>query len=89
MATLNLGRVRLKFRGDFDQLNGQSLVFFDAVTFNGSLFVVTDSAGVTVNTNAASGNQPPKSSSTAFTKITEGFKFHSTWDTPKYTIKMT
>ena len=87
MATLNLGRVRLKFRGDFDQLNGQSLVFFDAVTFNGSLFVVTDSAGVTVNTNAASGNQPPKSSSTAFTKITEGFKFHSTWDTTKIYYK--
>ena len=87
MATLNLGRVRLNFKGDFDSLNGTALVFFDAVTFNGSLYVVTASAGVTVNTNAASGNQPPKSSSTAFTKITEGFKFHSSWDTTKIYYK--
>lgn len=40
MATLNLGRVRINFRGDFESLHNETLVWYDAVTFRGSLYLV-------------------------------------------------
>jgi len=79
MATLNLGRVRIDFRGDYTSLNGQTLVFFDAVTFAGSLYVVKV-AEVVVD-DSATGNRPPTANGqNSFLKITEGVEFTGRWD---------
>lgn len=78
MAVLNLGRVRLNFRGNFSDLNGVNLEFFDAVTFAGSLYVVI-AQGVTVN-DSDTGNRPPTvAGQISFLKITEGTTFAGEW----------
>jgi hypothetical protein len=78
MATLNLGRVRLNFRGNFSDLNGITLEFFDAVTFAGSLYVVTAQSVTVIDTPA--GNRPPTSNGqNSFLKITDGTTFLGEW----------
>lgn len=78
MATLNLGRVRMIFRGDFDTLNGQSLLFYDAVTFSGGLYVkVTDTPHI-ANTDDASGNQPSRDI-TNWQLIANGVEYTGDW----------
>lgn len=80
MATLNLGRVRLNFKGEYSALNGTALEFFDAVTFNGSLFVVT-ATSVTVN-DTDTGNRPPTTTGqNSFLRIAQGLDFRNQWDT--------
>tara|TARA_B100000424_G_C22943516_1_gene502036 strand:- start:2330 stop:4384 length:2055 start_codon:yes stop_codon:yes gene_type:complete len=80
MATLNLGRVRLNFKGEYSNLNGTALEFFDAVTFNGSLFVVT-ATNVTVN-DTDTGNRPPTTTGqNSFLKIAQGLSFRNIWNT--------
>lgn len=78
MATLNLGRVRLNFKGNFVDLDTQTLEFFDAVTFAGSLYVVKVPS-VTVD-NSDNGNRPPTTNGlNSFIKITDGVTFIGTW----------
>jgi len=78
MATLNLGRVRMVFKGDFESYNGQQLEFFDAVTFAGSLYVVKVET-VTVD-DSDNGNRPPTPNGQAsFLQITEGVSFLGAW----------
>ena len=78
MATLNLGRVRMIFRGDFDTLNGQSVLFYDAVTFSGGLYVkVTDTPHI-VNTDEAAGNQPSRDT-TNWQLIANGVEYVGEW----------
>jgi len=79
MATLNLGRVRINFKGNFDDFDGQTLLFYDAVTFAGSLYVVKVSS-VTVDTDPTTGNAPTSTSGqTSFLKITDGVEYKGTW----------
>ena len=78
MATLNLGRVRLNFKGNFVDLDGQNLVFFDAVTYAGSLYAVKVQNVVVNDTD--SGNRPPTTTGqSSFIKITEGVTFTGLW----------
>ena len=71
MATLNLGRVRIVFKGDFAANNGVTLEFFDAVTYGGSLYLVT--ANTVVVDDSDTGNRPPTVAGQAsFLKITQG-----------------
>lgn len=78
MATLNLGRVRMIFRGDFDTLNGQSLLFYDAVTFSGGLYVkVTDTPHI-ANTDETTGNQPSRDT-TNWQLLANGVEYSGDW----------
>ena len=87
MATLNLGRVRLNFKGEFSALNGTDLEFFDAVTHSGSLYVVT-ATGITTVNDTDTGNRPPSTTGqSSFKKITEGFQFHTAWNDNKIYYK--
>ena len=77
MATLNLGRVRLNFRGDFAALNGNILEYFDAVTFRGSLYVVIAPNVTVVNDSL---NWPPTVvGQQYYKKITQGINFTGQW----------
>jgi len=79
MATLNLGRVRLNFVGEFADNNGQTLVFFDAVTHAGSLYVVK-TASVVVD-DSDTGNRPPTTAgATDFLRISSGIEFSGEWE---------
>lgn len=78
MAVLNLGRVRLNFKGEYNNLNGLTLEFFDAVTYAGSLYVVT-AESLVVDTSIT-GNRPPSSiGQLSFLKIAEGTEFIGPW----------
>ena len=78
MATLNLGRVRMVFKGEFSTLNGSTLEFFDAVTYGGSLYVVTATSVVVDDSD--SGNRPPTvNGQTSFLQITTGVQFVGQW----------
>ena len=89
MATLNLGRVRLNFKGEYSTLNGTDLEFFDAVTHSGSLYVVT-ATGITTVVDTDSGNRPPSTTGQSSLKRSQKV-FNSTLPgmTIKYIIKMT
>ena len=79
MATLNLGRVRIVFKGDFASNNGVTLEFFDAVTYGGSLYLVT--ANTVVVDDSDTGNRPPTVAGQAsFLKITQGVEFLGRWE---------
>lgn len=78
MATLNLGRVRMAFKGEYSALNGTTLEFFDAVTYGGSLYVVT--ATTVVVDDSDTGNRPPTTNGQAsFLRITTGVQFIGQW----------
>jgi len=78
MATLNLGRVRMAFKGEYSALNGTTLEFFDAVTYGGSLYVVT--ATTVVVDDSDTGNRPPTTNGQAsFLRITTGVQFVGQW----------
>lgn len=79
MATLNLGRVRIVFKGTYSSNNGQTLEFFDAVTYGGSLYLVTAETVLIDDTD--NGNRPPTpTGQLSFLKITEGVQFLGKWD---------
>jgi len=78
MATLNLGRVRMHFRGDFDDLNGQTMLFYDAVYFRGSLYVKLTDTPQVANTAEVGGNQPSRDDAN-WMLITSGIEYIGEW----------
>lgn len=79
MATLNLGRVRIVFKGDFSDLDGQTLEFYDGVTFAGSLYVLKVNSLVVDDSDT--GNRPPTTIGQAsFTKVADGLDFAGEWE---------
>jgi len=77
MATLNLGRVRINFRGDFDSLNGEELVWYDAITFRGSLYVVL-AESLIVSTGEV-GNNPLGVASESYLLLAKGVNYAGEW----------
>lgn len=78
MATLNLGRVRLHFRGNFADLDGETLLYYDCVTHAGSLWVKYTETPEVASTADVGGTFPSRDSAN-WLKITEGITFTGEW----------
>lgn len=79
MATLNLGRVRIEFRGNFEELGGEELVWYDAVTFRGSLYVVVSRDPIKVVVGDSGSHPQNPSFSQYYTQLAEGITYAGTW----------
>lgn len=78
MASLNLGRVRINFKGQYEDFDGQTLLFYDAVTFAGSLYVVKVDSVIVDDSDT--GNRPNTTTgSTSFLKISDGVEYKGSW----------
>ena len=82
MATLNLGRVRLHFRGNFADLDGETLLYYDCVTHAGSLWVKYTETPEVAFTADIGGTFPSRDSAN-WLKIASGMTFVGAWEANK------
>ena len=84
MATLNLGRVRINFRGDFESLtSGDELIYYDAVTFRGSLYVYLSQEPLKVILGDSGSHPQNPSYFEYYTMIAKGIVYAGVWQQGK------
>lgn len=82
MATLNLGRVRLHFRGNFADLDGETLLYYDCVTHAGSLWVKYTETPEIASTADVGGTFPSRDPAN-WLQIASGLTFIGEWQANK------